>query len=82
MTSTTLQVVLQAFSTLAVAGGLVYATLQLREWRHAQYVTNFTTLVALLGELRKIVVDDPTLARGTESGRTIVPTNPPDCGSD
>jgi hypothetical protein len=62
MTNTTPQVVFQAFSTLAVAGGLVYAALQLREWRVAQYVANFTKLVELQLQLRKMVVDDPTLA--------------------
>jgi hypothetical protein len=42
-----LQVVLQVVSALAVAGGLVYAALQFRGWRTAQYVANFTTLVEL-----------------------------------
>jgi hypothetical protein len=57
-----LQVVLQAVSTLAVAGGLVYAALQFRGWRTAQYVANFTTLVELQLQLRKMVVEEPTLA--------------------
>jgi len=57
-----LQVVLQAVSTLAVAGGLVYAALQLRGWRTAQYVAKFTTLVELQLQLRKMVVEEPTLA--------------------
>src|SRR6266700_6649417 len=60
--NTMLQVVLQAVSALAVAGGLVYAALQFRGWRTAQYVANFTTLVELQLQLRKMVVDDPTLA--------------------
>src|SRR5262249_31346804 len=57
-----LQVVLQAVSALAVAGGLVYAALQFRGWRTAQYVANFTTLVELHLQLRKMVVEEPTLA--------------------
>jgi len=50
----------QAVSALAVVGRFVYAALQFRGWRTAQYVANFTTLVEL--QLRKMVVDDPTLA--------------------
>jgi hypothetical protein len=56
------QLMVQAVSALAVAGGLIYAALQFRWWRTAQYVTNFTELVTLQLELRKMVVDDPTLA--------------------
>jgi hypothetical protein len=73
MNNTTPQVVFQAFSTLAVAGGLVYAALQLREWRIAQYVANFTKLVELQLQLRKMVVDDPTLA---PVGLALPPDNP------
>ena len=62
MNNTMLQVVLQAVSTLAVAGGLVYAALQFRGWSTAQYVANFTTLVALQLQLRQMVVEEPTLA--------------------
>lgn len=58
----TLQVVLQAISALAVAGSLVCAALQMRDWRTAQYVANFTKLVELQLELRKMRVDDPRLA--------------------
>ena len=62
MNNTMLQVMLQAVSALAVAGGLVYAALQFRGWRTAQYVANFTTLVELQLQLRKMVVEEPTLA--------------------
>ena len=62
MNNATLQVVLQVVSALAVAGGLVYAALQFRGWRTAQYVANFTTLVELQLQLRKMVVEEPTLA--------------------
>ena len=58
-----IQLVAQAISTLAVAVGLIYAALQFRGWRTAPYVTNFTELVKLQLELRKMVVDDPALAR-------------------
>ena len=62
MNNTMLQVVLQAVSALAVAEELVYAALQFRGWRTAQYVANFTTLVELQRQLRKMVVEEPTLA--------------------
>ena len=52
----------QAVSARAVVGGFVYAALQFRGWRTAQYVANFTTLLELQLQLRKMVVDDPTLA--------------------
>jgi hypothetical protein len=62
MNNAVFQMIVQAISILAVAGGLIYAALQFRGWRTAQYVANFTELVKLQLELRKMVVDDPTLA--------------------
>ena len=62
MNNAVFQIVLQTVSTLGVAVGLVYAGLQLRGWRKAQYVANFTKLVELQLQLRKMLVDDPTLA--------------------
>ena len=62
MNNAAFQLVVQVLSTLAVAGGMIYAALQFRGWRTAQYVTNFTELVKLQLELRKMVVDDPSLA--------------------
>jgi len=58
---TTLQMIFTAVSSLAVAGGLLYAALQFRGWRTAQYVANLSKLVELQLQLRKMVVDDPTL---------------------
>ena len=52
----------QTVSLLGVAVGLIYTGVQLRNWRNAQYVTNFTKLVELQMQLRKMVVDDPSLA--------------------
>jgi hypothetical protein len=80
MNNAVFQLLVQAMSTLAVAGGLIYAALQFRGWRTAQYVTNFTELVKLQLELRKMVVDDPTLASpglGVPTG-----TRPEDIRSD
>ena len=62
MNNATFQMVLQAVSALGVTGGLIYAGLQFRGWRDAQYVANFTKLVELQLQLRKMLVDDPTLA--------------------
>jgi hypothetical protein len=62
MNNAAFQLVVQVLSTLAVAGGMIYAALQFRGWRTAQYVTNFTELVKLQLELRKMAVDDPSLA--------------------
>jgi hypothetical protein len=62
MNNATFQLIIQVLSSLTVAGGLIYAALQFRGWRTAQYVTNFTELIKLQLQLRKMVVDDPTLA--------------------
>ena len=65
MSDSTFHLFVQAVSLLGVAGGLLYTGVQLRNWRNAQYVTNFTKLVELQMQLRKMVVDDPTLASAT-----------------
>jgi len=44
---------------------LIYTGVQLRNWRNAQYVTNFTKLVELQMQLRKMIVEDPSLAAAT-----------------
>ena len=62
MSDSTFHLFVQTVSLLGVAGGLIYTGVQLRNWRNAQYVTNFTKLVELQMQLRKMVVDDPTLA--------------------
>jgi hypothetical protein len=80
MNSAVFQLMVQAVSMLALAGGLLYAALQFRGWLTAQYVTNFTELVKLQLQLRKMVVEDPTLATpglGVPAG-----TRPEDIRSD
>jgi hypothetical protein len=62
MTSAMIQTIVQAVSVLSMAGGLVYAALQFRGWRTAQHVANVTKLIELQLELRKMLVDDPSLA--------------------
>lgn len=57
-----LQITLQALSSLAIAGGLIYAAVQFRSTRKAQLVTNFSKLVELQYNLRYLRVQDPSLA--------------------
>ena len=59
---TSLQIVIQALSAVAVLSGVVYAALQFRSWKTSQYVANFTKLVELQLQLRRMRVDDPQLA--------------------
>jgi len=54
-------VLLRGIPLLAAGGGLVYAALQFRGWQTAQYVANFTKLVELQLQLRRMALDDPSL---------------------
>jgi len=58
-----LQLILQGVGSLAIIGSLTFAALQLRHWRRAYQVMNFTKLVELQMMLRKMRVEDPALAR-------------------
>jgi ribosomal protein S18 acetylase RimI-like enzyme len=62
MTLLHVQILLQAVATLSLVGAFVYAGFQLRDHRKAQRVANFTKLVELQMELRRMRVEDPTLA--------------------
>lgn len=62
MNSPMIQTIVQAVSVLSMAGGLFYAALQFRSWRSAQQVANVTKLIELQLQLRKMMVDDPSLA--------------------
>lgn len=57
-----LQVILQALSAFAIAGGLLYTAVQFRSARRAQAVANFAKIVELQFELRKMRVQNPALA--------------------
>jgi hypothetical protein len=57
-----LQLVLQSISSLAIAGGLLYSAVQFRHYRRAAHVANYTKLVELQMGLRRMRVDDPSLA--------------------
>ncbi len=56
------QVALQALSSSAIAGGFIFAAYQFWQHRRAQMVGNFTRIVELQMQLRKMRVDDPSLA--------------------
>jgi hypothetical protein len=57
-----LQITLQALSSFAIAGGLLYTAIQFRHARKAQLVANFSKLVELQYQLRQIRVHHPELA--------------------
>jgi hypothetical protein len=59
------QIVLQALTSFAIAGGLIYTAVQFQQARKAQLVANFSKLVELQYGLRKIRVDHPALASVT-----------------
>ena len=57
------QIALQALSSLAIAGGLLFTAVQFRQARKAQVVANFEKLVELQFQLRQLRVVNPSLAR-------------------
>jgi len=65
MEATTLQIVqvtLQALAAFAIAGGLFFTAVQFRAARKAQAVANFAKIVELQFQLRKMRVENPSLA--------------------
>ncbi len=62
---TSLQIItllLQSISSLAIAGGFIFAAIQLRQTRRAQHVANFSRLVEMQMSLRRLRVERPELA--------------------
>ena len=57
-----LQITLQALSSFAIAGGLIFTAFQFRQARKSQLVANFSKLVELQYQLRYIRVQHPLLA--------------------
>ena len=57
-----IQITLQALSSFAIAGGLIFTAVQLWRARKAQLVANFSKLVELQYQLRHIRVEHPELA--------------------
>lgn len=62
MTLQEIQVTLQALSSFAIAGGLIYSAVQFRNYRRTQHVANYTKLVEMQMHLREMRVHDPSLA--------------------
>ena len=58
----TVQIVLQALSSFAIAGGLIFTAIQFRQARKAQLVANFSKLIELQSQLRYLRVEQPSLA--------------------
>ena len=56
------QLTLQALSSFAIAAGLIFTAIQFAQARKAQEVANFSKLVELQYELRKLRVENPSLA--------------------
>lgn len=56
------QIVLQALSSFAIAGGFIFTAVQFRNARKAQLVANFSKLVELQSQLRYLRVEQPSLA--------------------
>lgn len=57
-----LQITLQALSSFAIAGGLIFTAIEFRHARKAQLVANFSKLVELQSQLRYLRVQQPSLA--------------------
>jgi hypothetical protein len=57
-----LRITLQAVSSFAIAGGLLFTAFQFRHARKAQMVANFSKLVDMQYQLRRIRVEHPELA--------------------
>ena len=56
------QIILQALSSFAIAGGFIFTAIQFRNARQAQLVANFSKLVELQSQLRYLRVQEPSLA--------------------
>ncbi|MFZ4572975.1 MAG: hypothetical protein ACOYN0_01175 [Phycisphaerales bacterium] len=54
---------LQSLSSLAIAASVIFAAFQLRQNRRAAHVANFTKLVEMQLQLRRMRVDNPELAK-------------------
>ena len=56
------QIVLQALTSFAIAGGLIFTAIEFRNSRKAQLIANFSKLVELQSQLRYVRVEQPSLA--------------------
>ena len=62
----TVQIVLQALSSFAIAGGLIFTAIQFRQARKAQLVANFSKLIELQSQLRYLRVE------ALENGKSLL----------
>jgi hypothetical protein len=62
MTLQEIQVSFQALSSVCIAGSFIYGAIQFRNLKKAQHVANYTRLVEMQMALRRMRVDDPSLA--------------------
>jgi hypothetical protein len=62
MDGSSLALALQTISSVSIGGGLIFAAISYREARRATHVANFTRLVELQMQLRRMRVEDPSLA--------------------
>lgn len=56
------QITLQALTSFAIAGGLIFTAIEFRNARKAQLVANFSKLVEMQSQLRYLRVEQPSLA--------------------
>lgn len=62
MTLQAVQVVLQSVSSFAIAASMIFGAIQLRKWQRSMYVANFSKMVELQNQLRRMRIDSPELA--------------------
>lgn len=63
MTVVHFQLMFQALSALSIFGALVFTAVQFRHWRKAQHAANFAKIVEMHMQLRRMRVENPSLAR-------------------
>jgi hypothetical protein len=56
------QITLQALSSFAIAGGLIFTAIQVKNARKSQLVANFSKLIELQSQLRYLRIEQPSLA--------------------
>jgi hypothetical protein len=57
-----IQIVLQALSSFAIAGGLIFTAVQFRHVRQTQHMANVAKLIEMQMRLRELRIHDPSLA--------------------
>jgi hypothetical protein len=57
-----IRLILQTLSAFAIAGGFIFTAVQFLNYRRTVHVANFTKLVEMQMQLRRMRVDEPALA--------------------